>query len=391
MAAENFLHTTHRTVTWFNKAFASEELELAPQFQRHAVWTSRQKSYLIDTILNGLPIPEIYMQDRGDETGKEQHIVVDGQQRIRAVLDYVQGNLALEGDDVAKKWRGLLFDDLSPDEKKTIFGYKFVVRILPPELIEEEIRRIFARINKNVVALTDQELRNATYWGPFIKAIQLMGDEDPFWAECGVFSANDHRRMNDHEFISELAVAYLHGPQNKKDRLDHYYLLYEEEFERRDELVAVFRTVTTEISRILPRLVGTRWRKKSDFYTLFLEISARQDELPFDRDRLSDISARVQEFGERVDSLLKLEEAEWSQHDPNVVMYARSVARAATDRANRIARSQALSQFIFGEEPRRLTSELASRHDSSVAAGATGYEEATAGPDIRKGESGPAV
>jgi hypothetical protein len=75
--ADNFLHTNHRTVSWFNKTFASGELELAAPFQRNPVWTVLQQAYLIDTILLGLPIPELYMQDLGDEEGVEQHIVVD--------------------------------------------------------------------------------------------------------------------------------------------------------------------------------------------------------------------------------------------------------------------------------------------------------------------------
>jgi uncharacterized protein with ParB-like and HNH nuclease domain len=253
---ENFLHTTHRTVTWFRKAAQSNELTLSPPFQRNAVWTNAQKSYLIDTILNGLPIPELYMQDLGNDAGEEEHIVVDGQQRIRSVLDFANGHFPLEGTDVARSWRGMFFEELSPEQKRSVFGYKFVVRILPPDLREEDIRRIFARINKNTVSLTDQELRNATYWGPFIKAIQFMADEDPFWAECGLFSANDHRRMNDQEFISELAAAFLHGFQNKKDKLDQYYQMYEERFEDRERLVSTFGRVTSEINRMLPRLVG---------------------------------------------------------------------------------------------------------------------------------------
>lgn len=48
---------------------------------------------------------------------------------------------------------------------------------------DDDIRKIFARLNRNVVALNEQELRNATYWGPFITAIQNMADDDPFWAE----------------------------------------------------------------------------------------------------------------------------------------------------------------------------------------------------------------
>src|SRR3954451_13806764 len=106
---------------------------------------------------------------------------------------------------------------------------------------DDDTRKIFARLNRNVVALNEQELRNATYWGPFITAIQSMADDDSFWAESGIFSANDHRRMLDHEYISELSIAYLHGPQNKKDRLDHYYQLYEEAFEEREKLIADFR------------------------------------------------------------------------------------------------------------------------------------------------------
>jgi hypothetical protein len=309
-----------------------------------------QKSFLIDTILNGLPIPELYMQDVGTDTGDEEHIVVDGQQRIRAVLDFTQGNFTLEGNDVARSWRGMRFDDLSVDQKKLVFGYKFVVRILPSELKEEEIRRIFARINKNTVALTDQEIRNATYWGPFIKAIQFIADEDPFWANSGLFSANDHRRMIDQEYVSELAAAYLHGPQNKKDKLDYYYQLYEEQFEDRDRLVAVFAKVTSEAGRLLPRLIGSRWRKKSDFYTLFLELAKRESAIPRDEAELARIRTRVLEFGSRVDSILLLEEAEWGTQDPDVISYARNVARAASDRGSRVVRSLAFSHFVFGEE-----------------------------------------
>lgn len=178
-----------------------------------------------------------------------------------------------------------------------------------------------------------------------------MADEDPFWAASGVFSANDHRRMNDHEYISELAIAYLHGPQNKKDRLDFYYQLYEEQFEDRDDMVEAFRKVTSEISRLIPKLAGTRWKKKSDFYTLFLELAARKDRIPFDEANLREISDKLLQLGSRVDNLLRLEEKDWDNNDKEVISYARNVARAASDRGNRVARSYAVSRFVFDEEP----------------------------------------
>jgi hypothetical protein len=345
--AEKYLHTTHRTASWFNKAHSREELELSAPFQRNPVWTNAQKAYLIDTVLQGLPIPELYMQDVVDESGDERHIVVDGQQRVRALLDFVGGNYSLTGDEVAAKWRGQDFDELAPEEKQALFAYKFVVRVLPA-MPEEDLRRIFARLNRNVVALNEQELRNATYWGPFIKTIQTIADEDRFWSEAGLFSANDHRRMLDHEFISELAIAFLHGPQNKKDRLDPYYQLHEEIFEESEDLVAAFKSTTSEIAQLLPHLTDTRWRKKSDFYTLFLVLIKRVSGFPLARDEREKTGQLILEFGSGVDSLLRMEEDEWERANPLVVRYARSVARAASDKANRITREQSLNVFVFG-------------------------------------------
>ncbi len=351
--AENFLHTTHRTITWFNKAFTNDDLVLKAPFQRNAVWTALQQSYLIDTVLLGLPIPEIYMQDVGDEKGNEKHIVVDGQQRIRAVLEFIQGYLVLDGDDVTRSWRGASFDFLTPEQKKNVFSYKFVVRVLPPELDDEGIRNIFKRLNKNVVALNDQELRNATYWGKFISAIQYIADDDPFWACSGLFSANDHRRMIDHEYISELVIAYLHGPQNKKDKLDHFYQLYEENFDGREEIISKFRSVSGEISQVLPLLGNTRWRKKSDFYTMFLEFGKRAERFPLPENERADLSRRLKDFGAKVDALLRIEEEDWSVQDPTVVSYARNVARAASDRNSRVARDDAFSSAIFVDSDAR--------------------------------------
>jgi uncharacterized protein with ParB-like and HNH nuclease domain len=346
---EVYLHTTHRTISWFRKAYQDETLDIAPNFQRHAVWTNLQKSYLIDTVLSGLPIPEIYMQDPVSVDGTEKHIVVDGQQRIRSVLEFVDNSLILEGDDVSRQWRGRCFDDLSDDEKRAVFAYKFVARILPPRLTETEIRAVFSRINKNVEALTDQELRNSTYSGPFIQTIKDLANDDPFWSDCGVFSSNDYRRMNDQEYISELVVAHLFGPQNKKDKLDQYYADHEETFEDRERILKEFKSVTGEISRLIPKLRGTRWRKKSDFYTLFLALSRRIGQIPFDEDRLNSISEKLAEFGEAVDQIVGLDEDQWADVDDRIKVYARNVARAASDRNNRIARSGAFVSYVLGE------------------------------------------
>jgi uncharacterized protein with ParB-like and HNH nuclease domain len=343
---DKFLHTTHRTVSWFVKAHKSSELVLAPPFQRNPVWTNNQKSYLIDTILNTFPVPELYMQDRGDASGKEEHILVDGQQRIRAVIEFVSNDFELEGDEIPKKWLGMRFDDLGEEERRTVYQYKFVARILP-DMPEDEIRKIFSRLNRNVVALNEQELRNATYWGPFIRTIQKIADDQSFWAESGIFSSNDHRRMLDHEFISELAICYLNGPQNKKDKLDEYYRIYEVRFEDSEKLFSDFSKTVSEIEGIMPDLRWTRWRKKSDFYTFFLALIGRLKEMPFSSDQRNLFKLRLDTFADAVDRIVRLEESEWGDMDQRVIKYARAVSRAATDRANRVARDEAFKDFVF--------------------------------------------
>ena len=61
-----------------NKTFGIGELELAPPFQRNPVWTLVQKAYLINTILHGLPIPELYMLDVTAEDGTQSALSLMG-------------------------------------------------------------------------------------------------------------------------------------------------------------------------------------------------------------------------------------------------------------------------------------------------------------------------
>ena len=72
-----------------------QTLELNPNFQRRPVWKKSAKSFLIDTILRGLPIPIIFLRDlRTDlKTLKAKREVVDGQQRIRTIFSFVDPSL----------------------------------------------------------------------------------------------------------------------------------------------------------------------------------------------------------------------------------------------------------------------------------------------------------
>lgn len=334
-----FLNTTNRTVVWFKKANDSGDLQMKPPFQRNPVWTHPQKSYLIDSILNGFPIPEIYMQEFVDESGNEQHIIIDGQQRIRACLEFTEGRYEIKEEE-SPSWGGMKFDDLSPDDKKKVFGYTFIVRVLP-EMSDDDIRGIFQRLNKNVVALNPQELRQATYWGPFIQTMQSISNYS-YWSTTGIFSPLNVRRMMDIEYISELAVAVLHGHQNKKETLDKYYQDYEEEFDAREELVDIFQKVLYELEQLFPDIKNTRWRKKTDFYSLFTFFATKAGSIPLDSQQKSEIREVLDTFSNEVTRFLSATEDQQVTFSEDVREYARSI-RASSDVGNRKRRETALT------------------------------------------------
>lgn len=344
----NFLEPTTQTVSWFNKRLSDDELVLKPLFQRNPVWTLTQKSYLIDSILRGYPVPEIYLQTTEDKDGNDSHVVVDGQQRIRACLEFLAGNFALSEPDA--DWDGARFEDLTKDQKTALRQYRFAVRVLP-ELDDTLIREIFGRLNRNNMALNKQELRNATYWGEFITTMNRLA-EDPFWVASGIFTVNDFRRMLDVEFISELAIAALYGQQNKKDNLDRLYGDFEEEFPARGETESTFQAVCQVLTSVVDWDSSTRWKRKSDFYTLFAFYAEQIDQLPLARDEVEKHKARLAEFSSSVSAYLADDE---TTDDEEIRDYARYVQRAASDLQSRRVRLAALSAHLTGTTYTRPT------------------------------------
>ncbi|MCW5767983.1 MAG: DUF262 domain-containing protein [Phycisphaeraceae bacterium] len=343
----DYLNSTHRTIAWLKKVHDDDCLEMKPPFQRNPVWSNAQKSYLMDSILHGFPIPELYMQEEVDEQGGERHVVVDGQQRTRACLEFIDGEFAIDADQ-STKWGGLVFDDLSPDDKKRFFGYQFVVRKLPV-VDDAQIREIFQRLNRNVIALNDQELRHATYGGSFIRLMEEIADMD-YWEGTGLFTPNAVRRMLDVEFISELTIAALHGPQNKKLTLDRWYATYEGQFDEHDDVKSLFAAVLGELHQSLPGIRETRWRKRSDFYTLFCVIGNHRKSIPLSKTGRSRLGKLLSLFGLSVDSYIAAEKAQdekaMSSIAPAIKTYAVNVQRAASDLGSRKNRAEVLDEYL---------------------------------------------
>ncbi len=116
-----------QTISWFHDRFREGSLTIKPPYQRKPVWATRQKCYLIESILMDLPVPEIFVQQKTSPDGKTTHAIVDGQQRIRTVLQFIgsetdpgelqYNKFALDKLKLESPWRDLTFAQLSDNQK----------------------------------------------------------------------------------------------------------------------------------------------------------------------------------------------------------------------------------------------------------------------------------
>src|ERR1700734_784369 len=228
---------TTQNVAWFRDRYQEGLLDLKPPFQRKPVWSNKQKQFLLESVLLGLPIPELYLQIEIDDQQKIHHYVVDGQQRIRSLLQFL-GVDATEGEeeenrfildklDAQSPYHGKTYQALARSQQESILKYQFAVRQLEGAT-DDDVRDIFKRFNKYVTKLNDQEMRNATYSGPFIQLAYNLAEDD-YWVQNRLVTPAQIRRMKDIEFVSELIIGCLHGPQGGSAKIiDEYYAQYED-------------------------------------------------------------------------------------------------------------------------------------------------------------------
>ncbi len=329
---------SNQSISWFFQRFREDALELSPEFQRNPVWLQPQKEYLIETILLELPIPEIYMINRIDPSGESKFIIVDGQQRLRSIIEFITDELLIK-DGFQSHPHVKKFSNLTDQEKQRFWRYPLVVRDLE-DSTDDEIRNLFQRLNKYSVALNEQELRNAKFKGHFIKTIQKLSDND-FWTSSGIFSATDFRRMTDLEYISILITTMMGGIYNRKERIDEFYVMYEDEFEEENFYVDRFNKNTETIDDLLPAIKTTRWRNKAEFYTLFLVVDDMQI-TKLATDKLAAITSLLDTFEKNVQE---------AKNDPEnaertFLDYLDAATYGTNDKEKRFRRHQILKHFL---------------------------------------------
>ena len=340
-------NSTQQNIGWFLERFREGSLKLSPPFQRKPVWAAKQKCYLIESILLNLPVPEIFIEQKIAVDGTSTYTIVDGQQRIRTLLQFIGADtepseqqynkFVLDKLQTTSSWYGKSFFDLTEDQKKLFFGYIFTVRYLNTDS-EDDIRDMFRRLNKFLAPLKPQELRNATYTGPFIKLAERLANNE-YWSDNRIVTPASIRRMGDIEFVSELIIGVLHGPQGGSSTIiDEYYRRYEdydEEFPEQLKTEKTFGETLNTLDGLFNNIKEVRWGNKTDFYTLFVALASclRSRKLSFSK--INSLKKALLEFADGVDKRLA---DEHTSVDSNVIEYVRSVEKGANDKQRRAAR-----------------------------------------------------
>jgi hypothetical protein len=250
-----------------------DRLILNPDFQRGSVWKPQAKTFLIDTILQRLPMPKIYLRTKIDVVTKRSvREVVDGQQRLRAILEFAE-----DGFKLSKRSEGFVgkkYSTLTEEEQETFLAYPIAVDQLI-NASNQDVLEVFARLNSYTVLLNGPEKRHAKYQTDFKWAVRESSQRwRSVWEEYSIFSTQERVRMLDDSFTAELIGILLDGVNDGGDaKIDALYNRYKHSFNvtRINDFDSVMQVL---VSSLLPGLAGTVLLQLPHFLMLFAALAS---------------------------------------------------------------------------------------------------------------------
>lgn len=206
------------------------ELILNPDFQRRKVWSMPAKVFLIDTILRDLSIPKFYIRTKIDlESRKSIRDVVDGQQRLSAIIDFANDKFTLTKR--AGDLDGLKYSTLSPELQERFLKYTLAVEHLI-NAKDEDVLEVFSRLNSYGETLNAAEKRHAEYQGEFKWAVRKISQKyTKVWSDYKILGLQQQVRMLDDALVAQLMGILVDGVRNGGDPyIKKLYKAYDQKF-----------------------------------------------------------------------------------------------------------------------------------------------------------------
>ncbi|MBH1404246.1 DUF262 domain-containing protein [Stenotrophomonas maltophilia] len=187
-----------------------EIINLRPEYQRRLRWTVKQKSLLIESLLLNVPIPPVFLY----ESELARYEVMDGQQRLSTVSEYLSNEFPLSGLENLRFLRGKRYRELPPRIRRGLARASISAIVLLHESQSQDgdpsaVRRyVFQRLNTGGKALNPQEIRNSFYSGPFNDLIVKLTRIPDF---CDAFGIPRYTETDENE--------YYENPSRKANNL----------------------------------------------------------------------------------------------------------------------------------------------------------------------------
>jgi len=187
-----------------------------PKFQRGYVWSLKEASRFIESLLFGLPVPNIFLSVEPDS---QKLLVVDGRQRLSTLHYFYDGiwpptkrEFAIKGTGIKGRYEGLTYKALLEADRRKLDDAQLRASIITQDQPTEDnssIFHVFERLNTSGVSLTPQEIRAAIYHGKFSDLLNELNKSD-LWRDI---YGPENKFMRDQELILRF-LAFYHNAQN---------------------------------------------------------------------------------------------------------------------------------------------------------------------------------
>lgn len=264
------------TIDTISEKFKNELLVVDTTYQRRKVWMPQDKVRLIETILLGYVMPEVFFwpAEIDPSTGKTVTHIVDGQQRITSIIEFINDAFPLTekyliDEEIKANYGNKCFTDLTDEEKLRIWKYEIFIVNIDREVNKDNIKQLFYRLNLTNYSLNSQEKLNSieSLFGDKSEALSQLD----FWKVCRVFSAADARRMQDVRYCCSIYILANEGivDQTGDRKIIQYYTDYRDEFDYEGKLREKIEKAMDIIAGLRDKSTQNFISKKAQMYTLF--------------------------------------------------------------------------------------------------------------------------
>lgn len=282
--ASNYNQTYPKPLKMFYNEYKVNQYNLSPEFQRDEVWNPQEKSYLIDTIMKGLPIPTIYIATMSKKYGS-QYIVVDGKQRLLSIIAFLEGKITLpndfDKDDLGySKMNCCTYAQLNEmqesDSRVQEFLNRFNDYTLPMvhinEPSDEIIKDIFDRLNRGRVLNTAERIHGIYVQTPIYQAIKEISNHSVLRSNMKLCREINSNRMIDVFFSANLFFSLLEEQiveGSDKSILEKYKKHQYLEKKHIQDAIDRFNECMDFLDKLKINLFNMKINRPSHLYTLF--------------------------------------------------------------------------------------------------------------------------